>query len=149
MPQATDSLLKAKLCIRFNVSDPEAGLVINAKERPLHIEYGRSNNHKPDLDVDITGEALHQILLGQLSLTKAVGSKKVKPKVKDSPGLAQHQVEVLYQVSRDIQPQEHGKQLVERQLRLAGQHNEDASLAPNHQGQHQRTGQQEQQIGIE
>lgn len=80
MPQATDSLLKAKLCIRFNVSDPEAGLVINAKERPLHIEYGRSNNHKPDLDVDITGEALHQILLGQLSLTKAVGSKKVKPK---------------------------------------------------------------------
>ena len=80
LPQATESLLKAKLSIRFNVSDPEAALVINAKERPLHIEYGRSNNHKPDLDVDITGEALHQILLGQLSLTKAVGSKKVKPK---------------------------------------------------------------------
>ena len=80
LPQATDSLLKAKLCIRFNVSDPDAALVINAKERPLQIAYGRSNNHKPDLDVDITGDALHQILLGQLSLTKAVGSKKVKPK---------------------------------------------------------------------
>ena len=80
LPQATDSLLKAKLCIRFNVSDPNAALLINAKERPLQIEYGRSNNHKPDLDVDVTGEALHQILLGQLSLTKAIGSKKVKPK---------------------------------------------------------------------
>ncbi|WP_420645370.1 SCP2 sterol-binding domain-containing protein [Candidatus Leptofilum sp.] len=80
LPQATESLLKAKLCIRFNVSRPDAALVINAKQRPLQIEYGRANSHKPDLDVDVTGDALHQILLGQLSLTKAVGSKKVKPK---------------------------------------------------------------------
>ena len=79
LPQATDSLLKAKLCIRFNVSEPEGLLLINARERPLQIEYGRSTQ-KPDLDIDVTGEALHQILLGQLSLTKAVGSKKVKPK---------------------------------------------------------------------
>lgn len=79
LPQATDSLLKAKLCIRFNCLMPEAILTINARERPLQIDYGRSL-HKPDLDVDITGEALHQILMGQLSLTKAVGSKKVKPK---------------------------------------------------------------------
>ena len=80
LPQATESLIKAKLCIRFNVSDPEAMLLINAQKRPLQVEYGRTNNHKPDLDVDVTGEALHQILLGQLSLTKAMGSKKVKPK---------------------------------------------------------------------
>ena len=80
LPQAADSLLKAKLCIRFNVSEPDATLMINAKERPLQIEYGRANTHKPDLDVDVTGEALHQILLGNLSLTKAVGSKQLKPK---------------------------------------------------------------------
>ena len=80
LPQATDALLKAKLCIRFNISEPEAALIIDAKKRPLQIEYGQANSHKPDLDVDITGEALHQILLGQLNLTKAVGSKKVKPK---------------------------------------------------------------------
>jgi alkyl sulfatase BDS1-like metallo-beta-lactamase superfamily hydrolase len=80
LPQATESLLKAKLFIRFNVSEPEATLLIDARKRPLQIEYGRSNGHKPDLDVDVSGDALHQILLGQLSLTKAVGSKKVKPK---------------------------------------------------------------------
>ena len=80
LPQATESLIRAKLCIRFNISDPEAMLLINAQKRPLQIEYGRANSHKPDLDVDVTGEALHQILLGQLSLPKAVGSKKVKPK---------------------------------------------------------------------
>lgn len=79
LPQATESLLKAKLCIRFNCDVPDAELTLNARERPLQIDYGRST-HKPDLDVDITGEALHQILLGQLSLTKAVGSKKLKPK---------------------------------------------------------------------
>ncbi|WP_420629996.1 SCP2 sterol-binding domain-containing protein [Candidatus Leptofilum sp.] len=80
LPQATESLLKAKLFIRFNVSGPEATFLIDARKRPLQIEYGRANTHKPDLDVDVTGEALHQILLGELSLTKAVGSKKVKPK---------------------------------------------------------------------
>ena len=80
LPQATDSLIKAKLCIRFNVSEPDATLLVNAKKRPLQIEYGRANHHKPDLDVDVTGAAFHQILLGQLNLTKAVGSKKVKPK---------------------------------------------------------------------
>jgi hypothetical protein len=80
LPQATESLIKAKLCIRFNVSAPEAMLLINAQKRPLQIEYGRANSYKPDLDVDMTGEALHQILLGQLSLTKAIGRKKVKPK---------------------------------------------------------------------
>lgn len=80
LPQATESLIKAKLCIRFNVSDPVGTLIIDARKRPLQIEYGRANNQKPDLDVDVTGEALHQILLGELSLTKAVGNKKVKPK---------------------------------------------------------------------
>ena len=79
LPQAMDSMLKAKLCIRFNCSEPNAELTINAKKRPLLIDYGRSA-HKPDLDIDMTTDALHQILLGNLSLTKAVGSKKVKPK---------------------------------------------------------------------
>lgn len=79
LPQATHSLLKAKLCIRFNCSEPGAKLTINARKRPLLIDYGRSP-HKPDLDIDMTADALHQILLGNLSLTKAVGSKKVKPK---------------------------------------------------------------------
>lgn len=79
LPQATDSLLKSKLCIRFSCAEPEANITLNAKERPLQIAYGRSP-HKPDLDVEITGDALHQILLGNLSLPKAVGSKKVKPK---------------------------------------------------------------------
>jgi len=80
LPQAMESLIKAKLCIRFNISNPEAMLLINAQKRPLQIEYGRANSYKPDLDVEVTGEALHQILLGELSLTKAIGSKKVKPK---------------------------------------------------------------------
>ncbi|VAW38524.1 hypothetical protein MNBD_CHLOROFLEXI01-2446 [hydrothermal vent metagenome] len=79
LPQAMDSMLKAKLCIRFDCSEPNAELTINARKRPLQIDYGRSA-HRPDLDIDMTGDALHQILLGNLSLTKAVGSKKVKPK---------------------------------------------------------------------
>lgn len=79
LPEATDALHKAKICIRFNCSEPNAALTINARKRPLQIDYGRSP-HKPDLDIDMTVDALHQILLGNLSLTKAVGSKKVKPK---------------------------------------------------------------------
>ena len=78
-PQASDAMLKSRLSFRFQCSDPEAVLLIDARQRPLHITYGANNSDKPDLDVRLSTDTLHQILLGQLSLTKALGSKKLVP----------------------------------------------------------------------
>ncbi len=78
--QAMETILKSGLRFCFRCSDPAAELVIDARQRPLHIHYGADNTQKPDLDIELTADTLHQILLGELSLTKAMGSKKLKPK---------------------------------------------------------------------
>ncbi len=77
-PQAADGLLKKKLCIRLRCVDPAAEMVFDARKRPLSINYN-ANHVKPDLDVEVTCDALHRILLGDLRLRKAVGSRQLKP----------------------------------------------------------------------
>ena len=77
-PYAADGLLKAKLCVQLRCSDPVAVMMFDGRKRPLTISYS-ANSRKPDLDVEVTCDALHHILLGDLRLSKAVGSKQLKP----------------------------------------------------------------------
>ena len=77
-PHAADGLLKAKLCVQLRCSSPTAVMTFDGGKRPLSITYS-ANGSKPDLDVEVTCDALHQILLGELRLSKAVGSKQLKP----------------------------------------------------------------------
>lgn len=79
-PQAAETLLKSKLLFCFRCSEPTAELVIDARQRPLKIQFGTDNSLEPDLDVELAADTLHQIMLGELSLTKAVGSKQLIPK---------------------------------------------------------------------
>jgi len=77
-PQAADGLLKKRLCVKLRCTNPEAEMMFDCRKRPLAISY-HGNHIKPDLDVEVTCDALHQILLGELRLSKAVGSKQLKP----------------------------------------------------------------------
>jgi hypothetical protein len=63
-----------------------AEVTIDARKRPLHIVYG-PNGLRPELDVALAADTLHRILLGQLSLRKALGRKAVRPR---GPGLEDH-----------------------------------------------------------
>ncbi len=78
-PAAADSLLKSKMCYAFHFSEPAAAMMVDARKRPLQITYGATTS-KPDLAIELTADAFHQILLGDLSLTKAMGSKQLIPK---------------------------------------------------------------------
>lgn len=78
-PAAAASLLQSRLCYLFRFTAPAAQMGVDARQRPLNITYGPANI-KPDMDIAIAADAFHQILLGDLSLTKAVGSKQLKPK---------------------------------------------------------------------
>jgi alkyl sulfatase BDS1-like metallo-beta-lactamase superfamily hydrolase len=78
-PAAAEGLLKSKMCYVLRFTGPVAEMMVDARKRPLTITYGPTAT-KPDLDIELTADAFHQILLGELSLPKAVGSKQVKPK---------------------------------------------------------------------
>lgn len=77
-PQAADGLLKKKLCVLLRCTDPAAVMLFDGRKRPLAISYS-ADSIKPDLDVAVTCDALHYILLGDLRLSKAIGSKQLKP----------------------------------------------------------------------
>lgn len=77
-PQAAEAVLNSRLAIRFNCSAPSAQVTIDARKRPFSILYGPSSV-TPDLDIALPTNALHRILLGELTLTKALGSGLLRP----------------------------------------------------------------------
>ena len=78
-PEAARPLLASRLVIRLKVTEPTGVVMINGRTRPLTTHFG-SNPTRPDLDIELSGDTLHQILLGQLAIAKALGSKQLKAK---------------------------------------------------------------------
>ena len=78
-PGAMQTVQASRMVIRLRCNDPAADVVINGRQTPLQIVYGVSPLH-PDLDVDLSAETLHTILLRQLPLRKAIGSGQMKVK---------------------------------------------------------------------
>ena len=104
---AVNVMQQSNMCFRFRCTAPTALIVIDARKRPLTIEYGTSDV-KPDLDIAITVDALHQILLGNLTLTKALGSKQLVP---NGPVWKVTKLADLFQNAKEIYPtvlQTHG-----------------------------------------
>ena len=78
-PEAARPLLASRLVIRLKVSEPMGEIVINGRSRPITTHFGSNSTH-PDLDIELSGDTLHQILLGQLAIAKALGSRQLKAK---------------------------------------------------------------------
>ncbi len=78
-PGATRSVAASRLVIRLACSAPKAEILINGRADPVQITYG-TGRLRPDLDIQLNADVLHNILLGELTLKKAVGSGAVKLK---------------------------------------------------------------------
>lgn len=76
-PNAADAVFDARLLIRFRCTEPAAEILINGRRRPVDVVYGPVKL-RPELDVDLRADTLHEILLGELSLAKALASKAMK-----------------------------------------------------------------------
>ena len=72
-PAATNALLKAALAITFTCSAPVASITIDARKAPVNLAYGPSPV-KPTIEVGLTADTLHCLLLGEMRLAKAIGS---------------------------------------------------------------------------
>jgi hypothetical protein len=75
-PHAADPLLAARLIIHLRLSQPAGEIWINGRSRPVATTFGPATL-RPDLVIDLTGDTLHKILLNELSVTKALGSKQL------------------------------------------------------------------------
>lgn len=77
-PNPVDSLVDNKISIRIKFTAPKAEISINARKNPVQVSFGEPMKIRPELDVELEAETLHLILKDQLSLSKAVGERKMK-----------------------------------------------------------------------
>lgn len=78
-PKAAADLEQAKLILMFRCSDPVAVILINGRRHPASVTFGE-NRIRPEVEVDLTADTLHEILLGDLKLSKALASRALKIK---------------------------------------------------------------------
>ena len=78
-PQISQEVAASKLIIRFLVKNPSGIITLNGRHNPVQVAYG-ANSFRPDLQVELSGDALHSILLGELRLSKALSSGQMKVK---------------------------------------------------------------------
>ncbi len=104
-PGAADGITAAHMVFRLRCRQPDAGITLNGRRRPLEIVYGPARP-RPTLDIELAADTLHLIMLGEESLKGALanGSLKVHGPVWKVTGLADlfSQAQKLYpQVLRD------------------------------------------------
>lgn len=75
-PQAVKSVVGSKLILRLRVTAPSADVVVNGRKNPPQITYG-TTTLRPDLEIELSADALHQILLGELRLSSAVAARQL------------------------------------------------------------------------
>jgi hypothetical protein len=73
-PNAGEVLERMGLLVRFACTDPPAAILLDGRSRPANFYFGR-NEVRPDLDIILSADTLHRILLGELSLTRALASR--------------------------------------------------------------------------
>lgn len=76
-PDPVDALVSSHMVFRINLTDPEAHITINSRKRPVTIEYG-STNGRADLEIGMTAETLHLILLDEYSIKQGFSNGELK-----------------------------------------------------------------------
>ena len=98
-PGAADGILRSHMVICLRTTKPMAEFTLNGRQRPLQITYG-SSRLRPTLDIQLAGDTLHHILLGDKSMKKALanGQLKVRGPVWKAMALADlfHRGQIIY-----------------------------------------------------
>lgn len=76
-PHGMDSITKSKMVILFRLTDPDVDMWVDGRSKPVIAHFGEQNL-KPTITASLSGNALHEILLGSLPLGKAVSGKQLK-----------------------------------------------------------------------
>jgi hypothetical protein len=76
-PKAAEPVEKARLLMLFRCNDPTATFLINGRRRPASAEFGNIKI-RPEIYADLSVDTLHLILLGDLTVQKAISTNSLK-----------------------------------------------------------------------
>jgi putative sterol carrier protein len=100
-PDATRQVSDAYLVIRLRLVSPDAEVVLNGRRKPAQITYGNSTL-RPDLDVQMSADTLHEILLAELPLGKALAGGRMKVR---GPVMKSFAMEDVFHSGQALYPQ--------------------------------------------
>lgn len=76
-PKAFDDLTKARLTVRFKISQPTAEVTVDGKVRPAKLTCGAYSG-RPDIDLELTGDIFDKLLRHEISAQKSVMDGTIK-----------------------------------------------------------------------
>jgi hypothetical protein len=76
-PDPVDALVSSRMVVRIKLTEPEAQITINGRNRPVNIDYGSSNG-RADLEIGMKAELLHLILLDEYSIKQGFSNGELK-----------------------------------------------------------------------
>ncbi len=76
-PKAFDEMVKNRLTVRFQVSQPSGQVTLDGKTRPPKFTYGAFSG-RPDIDLNLTGDVLDKLLKHEISAQKSVMDGTIK-----------------------------------------------------------------------
>lgn len=99
-PDGMDAVVARRMVVCFEVSRPEAVMWVDGRTKPVRPAFGAA-----DLDADLTarlsGDTLHELLLGTLPLGKALFRRKLKVRGSKSRAM---QLESLFHAFQHAYP---------------------------------------------
>ena len=76
-PDGMDQLVDEQMVIRFRLRQPDVELWIDGRSKPVQTSFG-TQDLKASLTAEMTANSMHELLLGTLSLAKAVLFRTIK-----------------------------------------------------------------------
>ena len=73
---AAQDILDKRLLIIIEHSNPNGVITLDGRGSPLQVQFAKPKD-RADLYIKTSAETLHQVLLGDEKLAKAIGSKKL------------------------------------------------------------------------
>jgi hypothetical protein len=83
-PDMAPKIAASKLVIRFNYTDPESTITVDAKNPPAAGQYFNifegPNDLTPDVDMSMTADIAHRFWHGKVNLVQALAKGEMKAK---------------------------------------------------------------------
>ena len=76
-PDPVEALVSSHMVIRISLTDPEAHITIDGRKHPVKIRYGQPNG-RADMEIEMTAERLHLILLDEYSIKRGFSNGELK-----------------------------------------------------------------------
>jgi len=76
-PDPIDALVSSHMVIRLSLTDPEAHITIQGRQRPVRVDYG-SPNGRADMEIGMAADTLHLILLDDYSIKQGFTNGEIK-----------------------------------------------------------------------